>query len=113
MLDNKRNRWMICVPNNFTLRHDQIYFLGKDVHRCEEDQKFKHPDENLDSARRHKITWFDPTKIYMLENAMENFRMCFNVVVFDLNSNRVRENSCTCEFCCDDLLSSSSIYIYF
>ena len=33
----------------------------------------------------------------MLENEMKNLRMHFNVMVFDINSNRIRENLCTCE----------------
>ena len=40
----------------------------------------------------------------MLEITIENFRMCFNVAVFDANSSRSEENLRTCMWFCAHLL---------
>ena len=46
-------------------------------------------------------------QLAMHSNVIEKIRMRFNVAVFDLNGDRIRENSCVRKFCYDDILSSS------
>ena len=70
--------------NNTKLVFVPVAYLSKDVHRCEDGKKFKCPDGTLDSTHRHKMAWHGHIRIFMLENAIENFRIHFNVASLTL-----------------------------
>ena len=81
---------MFSAPRNYAQIANLIACLGKDTCLREDDQKVKFPHSNLESTGRRKNKWHDPVRVSVLESVIENFRVRFNVAMFDLNSNRIR-----------------------